>query len=177
MRKNFVIAISVVLAMLVPLVTTAAVVVNNNIDVSVSNFHPNQVYLTAGPAYRQANSSGYIGIVGDNSKFTNTTVTLNSIPGTGYVVMTNVLEVYNDSTSNSPVYIWFNGSIPSGVFIYYSSSLMTFTGDLSGNLGGVALISGSNGPIHISGQGVVLYLSIVTENAQAGTFSLNMQVS
>lgn len=171
MRRSILLSSAIVLALLLPVVTTAAVVVDNSISVNVATSHANPVYLTQGPGYAIANSSGFIGLHGNNSQYTNLTVSINTIPGSGFVVMTNVLEVYNDSSSTSPVYIWINGSVPSGITIYYSTSLMTFSGSsVSGSI-----LQSSNGPIHLTGKGADLYLSIMITDPAPGSFTLSLQ--
>ncbi|MEM0157608.1 MAG: hypothetical protein QXN26_06055 [Thermoplasmataceae archaeon] len=171
MKRNLVIALAFVLAMLVPLITTAAVVVNNNVTVEVSPTHVNTVYLTEGPGYAKANASGYIGIAGNNAKYTNSTVYISTIPGSGYVVMTNVLAVYNGSASSSPLFLWINGTIPSGVQLFYSSSLMSFNGK---SVSGTAMGS-TNGPIHLTAPGDALYISIKVSSSSSAEFSLELQ--
>ncbi len=170
-KRNVMIAIALVLAMLLPVITTAAVVVNNNVTVEVSPVHPNAVYLTEGPGYAMANSSGYIGITGNNAKYTNSTVYISTIPGSGYVVMTNVLAIYNGSSSDAPLFLWINGTIPSGVQLFYSSSLMSFNGkSVSGTPMGL-----TNGPIHLTAPGDALYISVEVSSISSAKFSLEMQ--
>jgi hypothetical protein len=166
------IAVTLVLALMIPLVTTAAVVVSNNVTITTNNSHSNMVYLTEGPGYNYANSSGYIGIIGNNSKYTNETVDISTIPGSGYVVMTNVLAVYNNSSTVNPLYVWFNGTIPSGVQLFYSNNLMTFNGS---SVSGIAMSSGNNGPIHLTSKGDALYISIIVTSVMPESFMLNMQ--
>jgi hypothetical protein len=156
---------------MVPVVTTAAVVVSNDITFTTSVTHSNDIYLTDGPGYTYANASGYISIVGNNSNYTNETIDISTIPGSGYVVMTNVLAVYNGTTTSHPVYLWFNGTIPTGVQIFYSSSPMTFNGtSVSGSL-----MSGTNGPIHLTTSGDALYISIIVSLSSPASFTLTMQ--
>jgi hypothetical protein len=166
------IAVTLVLALMVPVVTTAAVIVSNNITITSTSSHTNMVYLTEGPGYSYANSSGYISIIGNNSKYTNETVDISTIPGSGYVVMTNVLAVYNDSGTTNPLYLWFNGTIPSGVQLFYSSNLMTFNGS---SVSGTPMSSGTNGPIHLMSKGDALYISIIVTSNIRDSFVLNMQ--
>ena len=166
------IAVTLVLALMVPVVTTAAVIVSNTVTITTNSTHQNLVHLTEGPGYSYANSSGYIGIIGNNSKYTNETVEISTIPGSGYVVMTNVLAVYNSSSTTHSLYLWLNGTIPSGVQLFYSNSLMTFNGS---SVSGTAMSSGNNGPIHLTSKGDALYISIIVTSALPESFVLNMQ--
>ena len=170
-KRSVMIAVTLILALMVPIVTTAAVVVSNSVTITTTSTHENQIYLTEGPGYLYANSSGYISIVGNNSRYTNETVDISTIPGSGYVVMTNVLAVYNDSNTSHPVYLWFNGTIPTGVQMLYSSSLMTFNGT---SVNGTVM-SGINGPIHLTSKGFALYISIIVSSSSSESFTLNMQ--
>ena len=166
------IAVTLILALMIPVVTTAAVIVSNTVTITTTSTHANLVYLTEGPGYSYANSSGYVGILGNNSKYTNETVEISTIPGSGYVVMTNVLAVYNDTNTANPVYLWFNGTIPSGVHLFYSNSLMAFNGS---SVNGSLMSSSTNGPIHLTSKGDALYISIIVTSSSPVSFALNMQ--
>ena len=168
MSKKIVTAL-VLIVSIVMVVSAVGMAISYNGHSTAKN---NMVYLTEGPGYSYANSSGYISIIGNNSKYTNETVDISTIPGSGYVVMTNVLAVYNESGTTNPLYLWFNGTIPSGVQLFYSSNLMTFNGS---SVSGTAMSSGTNGPIHLMSKGDALYISIIVTSNMTESFVLNMQ--
>ena len=126
-KRQFIIVGVLALALMLPVVTTAAVVVNNGISVDLHTTNSNAVYLAKGPGYSAANSSNFFGITGNSSKYTNMSIYLNTIPGTGNVTVTNVMEVINDTSATTPVMIYINGTLPSGVTLYFSTSPITYS--------------------------------------------------
>lgn len=182
MKRQIIIVGVLALAFMLPLVTTAAVIVNNDISVSLHDTNTNQVYLAAGPGYTAANSSNFFGIMGNQSSNTNMSLYINTIPGSGNVTLTNVLEVENTTTSTSPVYFYLNGTLPVGVTVYFSSTPITYNGftpsgtailwnDGSGN-------AHTTSNVHITKRGAAGYFAFVLSGTSASSSaSLNFQYS
>ena len=175
MNKKILFTLTLLSAMLLPAVATAAVVLNNNITVNVNNSNVNQVYIETGPGYSSAHSSGYITMTGNNQKYTNTTISLNGIKGSGSVIITNALEIYS-SVSSGTVNVWLNStSAISGVSIYESQSPAQYTGT---SLSGASQILGSTSSYEFtvsSTPGVVVYLSFEVSGNSASSGSLSLQ--
>ncbi len=173
--KRSILAISAItLALLLPLVATAAVVVNSGISVNFSPTGANQVYLVEGPGYAVANQSGYIGVYGNNAKYTNMTLDLSSVPGSGYVVLTNVLQIYNATTTSGTVNIWLNGTLPTGVTMYESSSPLTFNGT---SLSGTKILGNglTSTEIHLENSGNAGYIGFELSGEASGNASFTLQ--
>lgn len=179
MKKQFVIVGVLALALMLPVVTTAAVIVNNGISVELHTTNSNAVYLAKGPGYNSANTSNFFGITGNNSKFTNMSIYLNTIPGSGNVTVTNVMEVVNDTSSSTPVMIYINGTLPSGVTLYFSTSPITYNNYqpsgsvLLQNSGSTQITTSS---IHLTSSGVAGYFAFVMSGQMtAGQANLHFQ--
>lgn len=182
MKRQIIIVGVLALAFMLPLVTTAAVIVNNDISVGLHDTNANQVYLTKGPGYTSANVSNFFGVTGKSSSFTNLSLYLNTIPGSGNVTLTNVLEVENTTSSTSPVYFYLNGTLPVGVSVYFSTTMITYnnykpSGDLilyndgSGN-------SLTTSAVHLTSSGVAGYFAFVlTGTSSTSSANLNFQYS
>lgn len=174
MKRSILVISAMALALLLPAVATAAVVVNNGISVNFQPTASNVVYLTSGPGYLSANQSNYIGVSGNNEHYTNMSVYLNAVPGSGYVVLTNVLEIYNSSTSSGSVTVWINGTLPNGVSLYGSSTSQTFTG--SAPSGTVILGSGvTSTALHLTTSGTAEYLGFKLTGTASGSATINLQ--
>ncbi len=174
MKRSLLVVSAIALAMLLPAVATAAVVVNNGIALNFTPSASNAVYMKAGPDYTSANQSNFIGINGNNEQYTNLSITLNAIPGSGYVVLTNVLEIYNNSASTGSVTVWLNGTLPSGVTLYGSGSTQSFTGSApSGNVLLNSTIHSTS--IHITKKGIGEYLGFKLTGDASGLGTVNLQ--
>lgn len=174
MRRSLLVASAIALAFLLPAIATAAVIVNSGISVS---FHPtqtNSIYIAKGPGYSVANSSGFIGVFGDNAEYTNFTIDLSSVPGSGYVVLTNVLEIYNSSFASGTVTIWINGTLPSGVVMYESHTPLSFNGN---TLSGTPVLGNgiTSSQIHLTGAGVAAYIGFRLDGVSSGAASFGLQ--
>lgn len=174
MKRSLLVISAMALAFLLPAVATAAVVVNNGIAVNFQPTASNVVYLTTGPGYTSANQSNFIGVQGNNQHYTNLTIDLNAVPGSGYVVLTNVLEIYNSSSANGAVTVWLNGTLPTGVTLYGSTTTQTFTG--SSPSGSVILSSSVHSTaIHLTSHGAAEYLGFELTGSASGTASISLQ--
>lgn len=174
MKRSILVISAMALALLLPAVATAAVVVNNGIAVNFQPTASNVVYLTTGPGYSSANQSNFISVNGDNHHYTNLSIDLNAVPGSGYVVLTNVLEIYNGSASGGSVTVWLNGTLPSGVTMYGSSSMQSFTG--SAPSGSVVLSSGvSSTALHLTAHGAAEYLGFKLTGTASGAATISLQ--
>lgn len=174
MKRSALITGALTIALLLPAIATAAVVVNNGIAVSFTPNHQNLVYLTQGSGYAQANSTGFFSVNGDNANYTNLTIELSSVPGSGYVVLTNVLEIYNATSASGIVNVWINGTLPSGLSMFESSSPVTFNGN---TISGTQLLAGgsTSSEIHLTGSGVAGYIGFKLGGFVSGTTTLSLQ--
>ncbi|MGC8699335.1 MAG: hypothetical protein ACP5RE_04080 [Candidatus Acidifodinimicrobium sp.] len=127
------ITLATALAFIVPALVTASVVVDYQINYKASNVNPN-VFLTEGPNYATANGQGliYVNNTTSISSYTaienNAQLKFNSTSYSSYTILLNVLELV--STTSSGTKVWINGSLPSGVSIYVTSSEETFSGSV-----------------------------------------------
>ena len=177
MNKKFLVMVTMFAALLLPAVATAAVVVNNSISLNVSDSNVNQVYMETGPGYSSAHSAGYITMSGNNQKYTNATINLNGIKGSGYAVISNAVEIYSAVPSGT-VHVWLNlTSSISGVSIFESHSPATFTG--SSLSGATQILSGTNSfEFNVeSTPGVVAFLSFEVTGLMTSSGSLSLQYS
>lgn len=174
MKRSALLMGAIAIAMLLPAIATAAVIVNNGIAVNFTPTHGNLVYLAEGPGYNQANATGFFSVSGDNAVYTNFSIDLNSVPGSGYVVLTNVLEIYNATSTTGVVNVWINGTMPSGVTMYESASPITFSGTA---ISGSPLLSGGSTSVelHLTSAGIAGYIGFKLNGVASGATSLSLQ--
>lgn len=174
MRRSILAVSAVVLALLLPAIATAAVVVNSGIAVNFTPTQANAVYLEKGSGYNVANQSGFIGVYGNNAKYSNFTIELSSVPGSGYVVLTNVLQIYNATSATGSVNVWLNGTLPSGVVMYESSSPISFNGQtVSGRM---VLGNGiTSTELHLTGTGTAGYIGFEMSGTASGNANFGLQ--
>lgn len=174
MKKSLLLLTAVFLALLLPLVATAAVVVNSGIALNYTPTKTNEVYLVEGTGYSVANQSGFIGVDGNNAQYTNMTIELNTVPGSGYVVLTNVLQIYNATSTAGTVNVWLNGTLPQGVVMYESPSPIGFDG--SNISGTVVLGSGiTSSEIHLTTAGIAGYIGFRLSGDSSGNAVFTLQ--
>lgn len=99
-----------------------------------------------------------------------TTITVNTVSGSGNVYLLNVLDIYNGSALTTPQYVYINGTLPTGVTMYYSSTSITFNG---ASVSGTSWVSGTQ--IRLVGAAADLYLAFVLTGAATGTGTLGFQ--
>ncbi len=169
-------SLAILLALVVPALVTATVVISDVYPISGSAQSPS-IYLAEGPNYGVASNLGLISAtaqaIGSNYYIPAGTITINSVTGSSNVYLLNVLEIYNSSGWDSGKYavnLWINGSLPTGVSMYVSTSPVSLSG-----LSSLTPYSSPDGPIPISTTGNVLYFSFVSENAAAGSGQLTFQ--
>ncbi|PYB68767.1 hypothetical protein DMB44_02540 [Thermoplasma sp. Kam2015] len=113
----------IAVALLLPTVATASVIVSDTYTVSVSTT-THGIYLMPGPNYATAKSNGYIyAPVTGSGNMANITsgspimVNYTKYSGTDYLM--NVLEIKDVGVSGA---LYINGSLPSGISIYVSNN-------------------------------------------------------
>ncbi|CAC11650.1 hypothetical membrane protein [Thermoplasma acidophilum] len=113
----------IAVALLLPTVATASVIVSDSFNVSVSSTTTG-LYLSPGPNYATAHSSGYIYApavgTGNSENITSGSeimVNYTEYSGTDYLM--NVLEIKDVGFSGV---LYLNGSLPAGVSIYVSNN-------------------------------------------------------
>jgi hypothetical protein len=122
MRRNILSIIVVAVALMVPAVATASVVMSDPISVGVSNKGVNHVFVTEGPGYDIANGLGYIELHGNNKMTSNISVNLSSVPGNGFLELTNVLEINNTISTGDFANVTLTTALPSGTYLYYNNT-------------------------------------------------------
>ncbi|WP_010917227.1 hypothetical protein [Thermoplasma volcanium] len=133
------------IAVLLPSVATASVIISNTYTVTTSGHAPG-VYLTDGPNYVSANAYKYIyaPVSSGNPKniTSGSTIMVNYTYGSGTDYLLNVLEV-NDNDVSGVMYL--NGSLPSGISIYISNNSEAY---LKGSANSPSLtVTNSTGPM------------------------------
>jgi len=157
------------------------------------------IELEEGPNYANAAALGLVsGGAGTGTEIvTGTTIGINGVSGSADTYLLNVFEVVNSSKGiTGPVFVYINGSLPSGVTLYWDNTTeMTFSGSSSGVykiVQGAAPGNGSasgtgftSGPIPLksvtSSTGVVtpytLYIAFLITGSASGSGTLYLQVS
>ncbi len=174
MNRKLYFSLIILSVAVLPAIATAAVLVNSPVSTNTNNNQGNPVYLAPAQGYSTAKELGYLGLTGGGASSTGQTLYLNGTPGSGNVTLMNVLEIVNSTSSSyhGAIMLYLNGTLPTGVSVYYSNSPMSYTG---------TFISGGNKlqtstAIHLTSSH--LYLSfILLGTISAGTGQLNLQVS
>jgi len=147
--------LATLLAFIVPALVTASVVVDYQINYKASNVNPT-VFLAEGPNYGTANAQGLLYVnntttIGTfNAIENNAQVRFNSTSYTSYTILLNVLALV--STTSSPTKVWINGTLPSDVYLYITTSQESFTGSISS--WGNAYTPSVSGSISLAGNGI-----------------------
>jgi len=171
--------LATLLAFIVPALVTASVVVDYQINYKASNVSPT-VFLAEGPNYATAYAQGllYVNNTTTIGTYTaienNTQIRFNSTLYTDYTILLNVLELV--STTKSQTTVWINGSLPSDVTLYITTSQESFTGSLSSL--GKPYTPGN--PITLTGIGIdyiTFYISgQIPSNGNTGSLSVQYLV-
>ncbi|GGM77436.1 hypothetical protein GCM10007108_14510 [Thermogymnomonas acidicola] len=170
LSKRAITALTVAVLAALPVIATAAVIVDAPVTANVATTS-NPVYLNLGPGATTAEKLNFLSDASVGSHYSNYSFTISYVPGSGYTILTNVLEIVNSTGTNVPLYVYLNGTLPSGVSIYYSSSPITFDGS---SLSGTELMPGT--AIHVTTQDV--YLAFWIQGSYAGgTIDLSLQWS
>jgi len=178
-------ALAVMLALIVPALVTASVVISYTYTVSSSNATPD-IYLVQGENYQTAYDLGLFTAstpsTGPTGYVPAETIDVNSVSGSTNVYLMNVLEVYNSTVSSfkGTVNIYITSNLNSNIVLYYSTTPLTFS---SGSISGNYLSSGStSSAIPVTTTGDVLYIgfAITTQNSNIGSpgsFTIQYDVS
>jgi len=157
-----------VIILLVAGVVLGEVLINYTYSVSTSSVKP-KIYFEDGPYYTYAHNMGLITATmsGNPANISSsTTITINTVAGSGETYLLNVLEIYNGTSGmKGIVYIYINGTLPSIVTMYYSSTLSTLGSGTPPVPTGTQWVSGSK--IHLSGS--ALYISFVISGTSIPT--------
>jgi len=148
--------LAMLLAFNVPVLVTASVVVDYQINYKASNVNPT-VFLADDPNYATANAQGLLYVNNTTTKIStsfiaienNAQVRFNSTLYTNYTILLNVLELV--STTSSSTTVWINGTLPQGVTLYITdNSPESFKGSLKSL--GTPYTPGN--PIPLAGNGI-----------------------
>ena len=175
MKRNLLTVMIIAAMMIVPAVATAAVMVNDTVSVSVSNTAHNSVYLEKGTGYKTAHSPGYFTVVGNNKKYSNLTLDINDVNGTGNMSMTNVLEL-TGVAKGTYVNVTITPDLPSGTYLYYNLAPSNISS--KGVISGLNLSTSTPLTIHMSsGKVTPVYFSFLVLGGSKGTGSMTLSYS
>ena len=183
--------LSTLFAFLLPTLVVATVVISYTYTISI-NQTAQKIYLATGPNYATANTMSLVGIGSGQTGGTSAgtyipsgyKIYLNTTTGCANTYLLNVLEIINSTGVSAPTTLWINGSLPSGVTIYYNegtpismtsgpgSSTPTF------NTGTYSYTPGN--PLLISKGVTTVYLAFVVPgslSATSTTLYINYQVT
>ncbi|AAT43156.1 hypothetical protein [Picrophilus oshimae] len=173
-KKRLYVLFAIIIVALLPTAVFASVVITSTHAISVSGKAP-VVYMAQGPNYNTANADGFIyaPVTGSPLNITSgTTIDVNTTAGSGYVYLLNVL--YINSTVAGTLYI--NGTLPSGVTIYITTSPATVSGSASSttlSINATAYTPGT--PITLNGSSTstyTLYVSFELSGTATGSGAL-----
>ncbi|WP_297217825.1 hypothetical protein [Thermoplasma sp.] len=114
----------IAVALLLPTVATASVIVSDTYSVSVGTT-THGIYLMPGPNYDIAKENGYIyapvatGSNNGKNITSGSTIMVNYTKYSGFDYLMNVLEIKDVGVSGA---LYINGSLPSGISIYVSNN-------------------------------------------------------
>jgi len=185
--------LSTLFAILLPMLVVATVVISYTYPIS-TNPSTQKIYLAIGPNYADAKTMNLVGIgsgwTGGTSEGTyipsGYKIFLNTTTGSVNTYLLNVLEIINSTGVNAPTTLWINGTLPSGVIIYYNEgtpiSMTTGPGPGSSapvfNTGTASYTPGN--PLLISKGVTTVYLAFVVPgslSATSTTLYINYQVT
>jgi len=149
------------------------------------------IYLEQGPNYNNANALGLVsGGAGPNIEITSgKSIGINGVSGAEDTYLLNVFEVVNSSSGiKGPVYLYINGSLPSGVTLYFdNTTAMTFMGTdtgtysvVQGGGAGNGTLTGAISPFSAKiplTKSYTLYISFLVADNASGSGTLYLQVS
>ncbi|MCL4341589.1 MAG: hypothetical protein M1431_05815 [Candidatus Thermoplasmatota archaeon] len=170
MKRNILSIIVIAVALMVPAVATASVVISDPISVGVSDTGSNHVFIAEGPGYGIANGLGYITIHGNNSKTSNVSVNLSSVPGNGYLELFNVLEINNTLKSGDFANVTLTTSMPAGTFLYYNNTSQSKLVD--GSISGVNVTASNTVTFELKYGSSPVYLSFLVMGNSVGDGSI-----
>ncbi len=168
--------------MLLPILVAATVVISYTYPTSTASNAP-ICYLEQGPNYATANAMGFIYAPQSGSPsniISGTKIYINTTAGAGTVYLLNVLEIVNNTKSNtiySIVWINYTSSTPVYFTLYWGSSEMGFNGNVVTGYSGSVTYSTStttSGAISLSGI-ADLYLTIEISGSVSGSGTLTVQ--
>ncbi len=144
--------------------------------VSTTGTNPN-FYLQQGPDYSSANTLGLFTAVESGTPsnvVSGTTIDVNTVAGSEDVYLLNVLDVYNATSAlTSHVYLYINGTLSSGVTMYYGPTHITATYSAgSYSLSGTAWTSGTQIALNGAGPAVELFLAFALTGSASGSGTL-----
>lgn len=171
MKRNLLTVMIIATMMIVPAVATAAVMVNDTVSVSVSNTGVNSVYLEKGTGYKTAHSLGYFTVAGNNRKYSNLTLEINDVNGTGNMSMTNVLELTGSVATGRYVNVTITADLPAGIYLYCNSAPSTITPGSS--ITGTNLSTSGSFTIQMK-TGMDVYFSFLVLGGSKGTGSMTL---
>ena len=175
MKRNLFTVMIIATMMVVPAVATAAVMVNDTVSVSVSNTAHNSVYLEKGTGYKTAHSLGYFTVVGNNRKYSNLTLEIKDVNGTGNMSMTNVLELTGSVATGTYVNVTITADLPAGIYLYFNLAPSKISAD--GVISGMNLTSTTLTIQMKSGAVASGYFSFLVLGGSKGTGSMHLSYS
>lgn len=177
--------LAVMLALIVPALVTATVVISYTYPVNSNNATPD-IYLIQGENYYEAQELGLFSansVSSPASYVPAETIYVNSTSGSTATYLLNVLEIYNTSVTGfkGQVNVTITSNLNSNIVLYYSASPLTFS-YASSSISGSSVTKGQTVHVSITGTGDVLYIGFAittqsTSTASAGSFTIQYTVS
>ncbi len=159
--------------------TVRGKVVDNDGGVEVSEGERAAFYLQDGPNYASAHALGLFTVTETGSPLnvaSNATIGVNTVAGSARVYLLNVLDIYNASSMDSPVYVIINGTLPSGVTMYYGTTPASFNGTTSTIVDAAQWATGAHIQLpSLATPGADLYFAFALTGSASGSGSLTLQ--
>jgi len=176
MKRNLLTVVMIATIMVVPAVATAAVMVSDPVSVSVSHTGHNSVYLERGPGYSTAKKLGYFKVLGNNKIYSNLTLEIKDVNGTGNMSMTNVLELNGSVKTGTYVNVTISADLPAGTYLYYNSTQSTISSN--GAISGTNLSSKGSFTIEMKANTYVYFsFFVMGGSVGTGTMTLSYEVT
>ena len=178
MKRSILSLLVITIALMVPAVATASVLISDPIAVNVSDTAFNHVFISNGPGYNVASELGYIAVHGNNKDTSNVSVNLSSVPGMGFLELTNVLEINNTLSSGTQANVTLSIDMPAGTFLYYNSTLPSTI--VHGSISGVNMSkTGNPATFQLVKGASPVYLSflILGNSVGAGSITFSYSIS
>ncbi len=174
--------ISIALAIIVPSLVMATVVISYNFPTNTVGVNP-EIYLTEGPNYAPANAMGLVYAKGAAGPIpSGTTIDINTTSGSAYTALVNVFLIVNNTpTNNGPVYVTLFAPNPTngGITMYASTSELTVSNTTNGISISGTQVSTSGTYFHLTSAGNALYIGFILTGSASGSSEIviNYQIS
>lgn len=171
MDRNALVTVGLALGFLIPISLVGYILIHN--DNALSPANSGSIYMTSGPEYNAYLKSGFLSFNTSPSS-TNTSVEFIHQAGTGQVDLFNALELFNSINKSNPHDLWVNGTIPPGVTMYLTNTLIQSFSSVNNTNSGMELSGNFSLHLHNPSRGVIYYISFKASatGTESAIFSL-----